>query len=90
MSNRAKTFIVAGLFFVLGLVVNHLSTAVVAQPASKGPKWSHAMSLAARKSTEADFTKDTRKFGIEVFKDENNGNWIYISETGDIAVVPAK
>lgn len=89
MSNRVKTFVFAGLFFVLGCAVSHLGNAV-AQDKTKGPKWSHAMSLAARKSTEADFTKETKKFGVEVFKDDNNGNWIYISENGDIAVVPAK
>jgi hypothetical protein len=52
------------------------------------PSWQYAMELQARKAGEADFTKDTAKFGVEVFKDENNGNLIYICDTGSIAVVP--
>jgi hypothetical protein len=43
--------------------------------------------LRARKGDEPDFTKDTKRYGVEVFVDENNGNLIYISETGDISVV---
>jgi hypothetical protein len=55
---------------------------------SKSPEWKHAMELAARKASEKDFGKDTRRYGIEVFRDENNGNLIYICETGALAVVP--
>jgi hypothetical protein len=55
----------------------------------KEPKWLHGMNLKARNSTQTEF-KDARKFGLEVFRDENNGNLIYISETGSIAVVPGK
>jgi len=67
---------------------------VVAQPAAPGeskdkaPTWVHAMELQARKAGEADFTKDTAKYGVEVFKDENNGNLIYLCDTGSLAVVP--
>ena len=39
---------------------------------------------------EKDFGPKTKTFGLEVFRDENNGNWIYICETGSIAVVPGK
>jgi hypothetical protein len=56
----------------------------------KGPKWTHGMELAVRKAGEKEFTKDTKKFGIEVFLDENNGNLIYITETGELAAVGAK
>jgi hypothetical protein len=48
------------------------------------------MNVKSRTSKEDDFNKDTKKYGIEVYKDENNGNLIYISETGSIAVVPGK
>jgi hypothetical protein len=54
----------------------------------KAPTWMEAMELQARKAGEADFTKDTAKYGVEVFKDENNGNLIFISDVGSIAVVP--
>lgn len=55
---------------------------------SKTPEWKHAMELAARRFDQAEFTKETRRYGIEVFRDENNGNLIYIAETGNLAVVP--
>jgi hypothetical protein len=54
---------------------------------AKGPKWTHGLMLRARKGDEADFGPATKKYGIEVFVDENNGNLIYISETGSISVV---
>ena len=40
-----------------------------------------------RKADEDNFNKDTKQVGVEVFTDANNGNLIYISETGSIAVV---
>lgn len=55
----------------------------------KAPVWLHGLDLQCRQYNEMDFTKKTRKFGIEVFRDETNGNLIYICETGDLAVVPA-
>jgi hypothetical protein len=54
---------------------------------SKAPEWKHGMELSVRKAGEKDFNKDTKKYGIEVFSDENNGNLVYVSETGSIAVV---
>ena len=69
----------------LALVVALPATAQVA----KSPSWSHAFDLKCRSSKEPIFEK-ARAFGIEVFRDENNGNWVYISETGSIAVVPGK
>jgi hypothetical protein len=56
----------------------------------KGPNWQHGLELSARKHGEKEFGKDTKKYGLEVFIDENNGNQIYIVETGAIAVVPGK
>jgi hypothetical protein len=56
----------------------------------KGPEWQHGLELSARKANEKDITKDTKRYGLEVFLDQNNGNVIYICETGAIAVVPAK
>lgn len=55
----------------------------------KAPAWLHGLDLQCRKHDEKDFTKTTRKFGIEVFRDEANGNLIYICETGDLAVLPS-
>jgi hypothetical protein len=54
------------------------------------PTWTAGMELQARKAGEKDFTKDTAKYGVELFKDENNGNLIYIGQTGALAVVPSQ
>ena len=54
----------------------------------KAPTWLWGLDLKARTGGTDDFDK-ARKFGVEVFKDENAGNLIYISETGAIAVAPA-
>jgi hypothetical protein len=49
-------------------------------------EWSHAFDLAVRKFGEAEFTKETQKFGVEVFKDDNNNLAVYVSEKGGLAV----
>jgi len=73
----------------------HLDTvaskfAAVTEGKPKTPTWKHAMTVKVRKAGEKDFTKDTKRFGVEIFKDENNGNLVYISETGSVAVVTGK
>jgi hypothetical protein len=89
MSNRMQLILVGLVCFLLGcLVMPHLPFAQ-AQDA-KAPKWLHGLEFRVRKAGQPDFNKDTPKFGIEVFRDENNGNTVYISETGSIAVVPGK
>lgn len=57
---------------------------------AKPPTWLHGLELKVRSGGEADFTDKTKKYGIEVFRDENTGNLIYIAETGSIAVVPSR
>jgi hypothetical protein len=59
----------------------------VAGAKSKAPEWLHGLDLKCRKGGEKDFGKQTKTFGLEVFRDENNGNWIYICETGTVAVL---
>jgi hypothetical protein len=54
---------------------------------AKAPDWRHAMDLSVRKAGEAQFTKATKRCGVEVFRDENTGNLIYICDSGSIAVV---
>lgn len=54
----------------------------------KAPEWLHGLDLACRKHNEPNFTKDTRKFGVELFRDENNGNLMFLTETGSLAVTP--
>lgn len=54
----------------------------------KAPEWLHGLDLSCRRSDEKSFTKDTRKFGVEVYNDVTTGNLIFISETGSISVIP--
>ena len=56
---------------------------------NKSPAWHHALIVKVRAAKEQDFTKDTKKFGVEVFKDGNTGGLIYVSETASIAAAPA-
>jgi hypothetical protein len=53
----------------------------------KAPVWKHGAEMRVRKAGDADFTKNSPRFGIEVYEDENNGNLIYLTDTGSIAVV---
>jgi hypothetical protein len=77
--------------FLMGVLITpHLPFVHAQDNKAKAPEWRHGMELRVRKAGEPDFNKDTKKYGIEVFRDENNGNLIYISETGAIAVVPSK
>ncbi|GIW82538.1 MAG: hypothetical protein KatS3mg105_4345 [Gemmatales bacterium] len=89
--SRCSRLVMAGVFgFLLGCLVAPQLPLVLAQETPKAPKFSHGLTLGVRKSDEPDFTKDTKKYGVEVFVDQNNGNLIYISETGSIAVVKGK
>jgi len=59
-------------------------------PNPKAPEWLHGLDLKVRKGGQPDFDPMTKTFGLEVFRDENNGNLILISQTGSISVVPGK
>jgi hypothetical protein len=89
MSKRIQLLVVGLVCFVLGTGVA-LPWVHAQDKSAKAPTWIHGMELRVRKAGEPDFNKDTKKVGIEVFKDENNGNLIYISDTGSIAVVGGK
>lgn len=54
----------------------------------KGPKWHHGLEPKVRNADQDTF-ENAKKFGLEVFKDENTGGLIYISETGAIATAAA-
>jgi hypothetical protein len=55
----------------------------------KDPAWHHALVLKVRGPNEKAFTDKTKKFGLEVFKDGNTGNLIYLTDAGDISIAPA-
>lgn len=92
MKSRTSLVLFALVCFLAGWIASQFgSPAAQAQPASetvKGATFSHALVLKVRKSDEADFSDATKRYGVEVLRDENNGNLIYVSETGSIAVVP--
>ena len=91
MKKQAGTMAVAVAAFVIGAVAVGFLPTVYGQEANvKKPMWHYGLSLRVRQAAEADFTPTTKKIGLEVYKDENNGNLIYVSETGSIAVVPGK
>jgi hypothetical protein len=58
--------------------------------AAKGAKVVHGLDLPVRKVGQKEFGKDDKRFAVEVYRDENNGNLIYITDTGAISVVPGK
>jgi hypothetical protein len=49
-----------------------------------GPKWHHALEPKVRAPEQSSFD-NAKKFGMEIFKDENTGGLIYITEIGAIA-----
>jgi hypothetical protein len=74
----------------IDLVAGGVSGDTVIKGKPKNPTWKHSWDLKVRKAGEKDFNKDTRKIGVEVFRDENNGNLVYITETGSFAVIAGK
>jgi len=69
-----------------------LPSALAGASSGKGtaPDWNYGLDLGVRGPKEDKITKDSKKYGVEVFKDTNNGCQIYVVETGEIAVVPSK
>ena len=66
-----------------------LALGITAAAKDKGPVWHHALLLKVRGPNEDAFGKDTKKFGVEVYKDENTGGLVYITEGGLLAAGPA-
>ena len=56
--------------------------------ADKGPKWHHALEPKVR-SPEQDKFDNAKKYGLEIFKDENTGGLVYITDRGAISSAPA-
>jgi len=64
------------------------ATGVTKKEKVEPPTWFHAFEVKVRTAKEEKFTKDTKAYGVEVYKDDNAGTLIYVCETGAIAVVP--
>src|SRR5206468_1729430 len=52
--------------------------------------WTHAFDLAARRFGEKEFSKDTQVNALEIFKDVNTDNWVFITEKGLVAAAPVR
>lgn len=91
MTKHVHLVLIGLVCFLLGCLVAQHFPSLQAQEGDKAkkPQWTHALDLKCRKGREEDFDK-AKVFGVEVFKDPNTDNLIYISETGSIAVVPAR
>jgi hypothetical protein len=72
---------------VLG-VVRGFGTVAAPVPKSQSPAWLHGLDLKVRKAGESEFSEKTQVFGVEVFRDENTGNLVYITEKGFFSVAP--
>jgi hypothetical protein len=55
----------------------------------KAPEWLHGLDLSCRKHDQKAFSKDTPKFGVEVFYDATTSHFVFIAENGAIGVAPA-
>ncbi|MBI1913532.1 MAG: hypothetical protein HYS12_02070 [Planctomycetes bacterium] len=56
----------------------------------KDPEWSHGLDVKVRKAGEKEFSEKTKKVSLEVYRDENTKQLIYITDGGVIAVVDAR
>jgi hypothetical protein len=69
---------------------NIAATAAKTNPPAAGdkrPQWIHSVDLSVRKGGVKEW-KDAAKIGVEVYRDANTGNLIFISETDSIAIAP--
>src|SRR5262249_38536793 len=56
----------------------------------KDPEWSHGLEVRVRKAGEKEFSDKTLNVSLEVHRDENTKQLIYITDNGSIAVVDAR
>ena len=54
----------------------------------KAPSWLYTLEFSVRKPDEPKFTKETKRYNVEVYRDEANGNLVFACESGAIAVAP--
>ncbi len=68
------------------------SLAVAKAPASLGAdrkcEWKTAHDLHCRKAGEAEFTKTTKKWGVEMFQDRGTNELLYVCESASVALAP--
>lgn len=74
----------------IGVVPSKLAKFIGEKEKSKDPELKRGFNLGVRGLDEDKFSEKTKKTGVEVYLDENNGNLIYLSENGQVALVPGK
>src|SRR3954465_493587 len=82
MPHRVSWLLTGSLALVAAALVVELAPAQGDKP--RTPLWTHAFNLQCRNSKEPEFTDKTRKYGLEVFKDDNNNLGLYLLETGSL------
>jgi hypothetical protein len=61
----------------------------VGEGEGKGAKWVQRLVLPIRKWDDKDFGKEPATVGVEVYRDERTANWVYVSHTCSLTVLPA-
>ncbi len=80
-----------GLVYITeaGLIAAVAKPGDVGSAAVKAPTALYGLELKVRKADEKDFTDATKRVGVEVFRDENTGGLLYVTQAGAVAAVPA-
>src|SRR5436190_18616355 len=88
MATRTRVSTFARHALLLGCLAVVVTSSVRAQDGKvKAPEWKHGMDLKARKADEKEFTKDTKRYGVEAFIDPNTSKLTYINENGAFAAL---
>ena len=83
MKKQAGMLAVAVAAFVVGAaVVQWLHVFMARNVNVKKPVWQQGMSVMRPQAASRHSRRTSKRIGIEVYKDDNNGNLIYVSETG--------
>jgi hypothetical protein len=90
MSRYVRVGVVGTLCFVSGWVVGQWGTWQAHAQENTQSSFTSLLGneFKVRGVGENEFTNDTKKIALELYRDDRNNNLIYITETGSIAVVP--
>jgi hypothetical protein len=91
MKIQLSSVLLAFVLLVLGMLADRLA---FAQTPATGPVHTSFLpvgvgTIPVRTATEQTVTDTTKRYGFEVYEDKVNGNLIYLTDTGSIAVVHA-
>jgi hypothetical protein len=70
--------------------VPHFQEVPAPTPVGRAPEWLAGLDVQVHHGGQPRRLRRFLTYGVEVYRDENNGNLIWISETGSLAVVPGK